>query len=50
MIKEFFDKKFIQELLAENPDRMYYCGPATIEKIIRKVEGEGEYKNLFYYL
>lgn len=38
MIKEFFDKRLIEEVLAENPDRIYYCGPPSIENVIRKVE------------
>ena len=50
MIKESFDKQFIRSLVSMEPDRIYYCGPSSIEHTIRNVEEEGNLKGKFYYI
>jgi ferredoxin-NADP reductase len=37
MITKFFDRAMIEELVNKKPDRIYYCGPSSIEQTIRKV-------------
>lgn len=38
MIKETFDEQFISSLVKMEPNRIYYCGPSSIEYNIRKVQ------------
>lgn len=33
-----------------DPDRIYYCGPSSIEHTIRKVEEESQMRGKFYYI
>lgn len=37
MITKYFDKTFIEDLAKQKPDRIYYCGPPSIEQTMRKV-------------
>lgn len=50
MIRETFDARFIRSLVEMNPDRLYYCGPSSIEHTIRKVEAESKRPNTFFYI
>lgn len=51
MVKDSFDRAFFKSLLEEEmPDKIYYCGPSSIEYTMRKLESEMEGPSKFYYV
>lgn len=50
MINSSFDANFIRTLLEKQPDRLYYCGPPSIEHTIRKVQAESKRQDIFFYI
>ncbi len=51
MVKDSFDRAFFKSLLEEEmPDKIYYCGPSSIEYTMRKLESELEGPSKFYYV
>lgn len=51
MIKDNFNREYLVDLMAqEQPDHVYYSGPAALEQIVRKAEPEFKLRAPIHYL